>query len=303
MKNTLISIVTPVYNCEDYIKECVDSILNQTYINFEYFVINDGSTDNTLKILNSYNDDRLKVISQKNQGQSVALNYGWSLCKGDYLCYLSADDIFYKDFLLKSLDFINSNKGFSVYYCDYNLINSTSEIIRKFTTKDFSEKIMLIDLVCFPGPGAIFSNINFKKLGGWDKSLKYLPDFEFWLRMLQNGPFIRQPNCLAGYRIHSQSNHVKIVSIEQANEMFNVMLDFWSFSRLSVDIKYMKKSLSMSALLTAKVHIKSERILLGLKYIIRSLNYDKMKLFSVSFYRSIMSSFYRLFYRRLFFKK
>lgn len=87
-----ISIIVPVYNCEKYIGRLIESVLKQSYSNFELIIVNDGSTDNTLNILNSYKDSRLKIITKKNTGVSDTRNMGLSIAKGDLLCFLDADD-------------------------------------------------------------------------------------------------------------------------------------------------------------------------------------------------------------------
>ncbi|MBO4245338.1 MAG: glycosyltransferase family 2 protein [Bacilli bacterium] len=92
MKNELISVIINVYNGEDYLKKCLDSIINQTYQNLEIIIVNDGSTDNTLKIINSYQDKRIKVITTKNQGLSLSRNVGIDAATGNYLYFVDVDD-------------------------------------------------------------------------------------------------------------------------------------------------------------------------------------------------------------------
>ena len=93
MREGLVSIITPAYNASKYIKETIESVLNQTYDNWELIIINDGSTDDTEKIVNSFKDRRIKLISQKNMGVSAARNRGLSEAKGEFITFLDADDI------------------------------------------------------------------------------------------------------------------------------------------------------------------------------------------------------------------
>ena len=89
----LISIIVPVYNCEEYIEKCIDSILHQTYQNFELIVINDGSKDNTLEKLKKYiNKNKITIISIENNGVSNARNLGIKNSKGDYICFIDSDE-------------------------------------------------------------------------------------------------------------------------------------------------------------------------------------------------------------------
>ena len=100
-KNPLISIIVAIYNGEKYLTECIDSILNQNYKNLEIILINDGSTDNSKKIINHYSsiDSRIKVISQKNSGVSTSRNNGLKKATGKYICIIDQDDIISKDYV------------------------------------------------------------------------------------------------------------------------------------------------------------------------------------------------------------
>ena len=91
--NNLVSIITPAYNASQYIKGTIESVLNQTYDNWELIIVNDGSTDNTKEIVESFKDSRIKLINQKNMGVSVARNRGLSEAQGEFITFLDADDI------------------------------------------------------------------------------------------------------------------------------------------------------------------------------------------------------------------
>ncbi len=97
------SVIVPVYNVEKYIKDCIDSILNQSYDNFELIIVNDGSTDKSKDILEKYTDKRIKLISKDNTGVADTRNYGISQCTGDYFIFVDSDDTIHKD-LLKELN-------------------------------------------------------------------------------------------------------------------------------------------------------------------------------------------------------
>lgn len=97
----MVSVIVPVYNAEKYLRRCIDSILSQTYKNFELIIVNDGSTDNSLRILKEYanSDSRIKLINQENKGVAGARNTGISLVKGKYFLYVDADDWISEDMI------------------------------------------------------------------------------------------------------------------------------------------------------------------------------------------------------------
>lgn len=111
MQDILISVIVPIYNSKKYLSECVESVLRQTYINFELLLIDDGSTDDSLKICNSFKekDDRIKVFHHENKGVSYTRNCGISLSTGDYIAFVDADDVIMPEYLEKLLKAINSS--------------------------------------------------------------------------------------------------------------------------------------------------------------------------------------------------
>lgn len=100
----LISVIIPMYNASRFIKRCISSILNQTYKNFELLIINDGSTDNSLEICNKFKDQRIKIINQKNAGSENARLTGIKQSKGEYICFIDADDWIAKDYLQELIE-------------------------------------------------------------------------------------------------------------------------------------------------------------------------------------------------------
>ena len=122
----LVSIIVPVYNAEVYLEKCIESLIGQTYNNIEIILINDGSNDNSLEICNRYKnkDKRVIVINKNNSGVSDTRNYGISICKGKYLCFVDSDD-YVKENYVSSLIFSMNDHKLSV--CNYKLFNGCIE--------------------------------------------------------------------------------------------------------------------------------------------------------------------------------
>ena len=121
MKNTpLISVIVPAYNVEKYIKTCLDSLINQTYSNFEVIVINDGSTDQTEKMLNEYESNpKIQIFSQENGGLSAARNHGLKLANGELVCFIDSDDSVKSDYLEKLVTPFIEDANVDITVCGY----------------------------------------------------------------------------------------------------------------------------------------------------------------------------------------
>ena len=123
MEKDLISIVVPVYNVEKYLPRCIESILNQTYKNWEAIFVNDGSIDNSLEILKNYQkkDNRIKIIDKKNEGTGAARNDGINESKGKYITFLDSDDWYEKNFLEKLYNNLKENNS-DVSMCNPKMV-------------------------------------------------------------------------------------------------------------------------------------------------------------------------------------
>lgn len=113
----LISVIVPIYNVEKYLNRCIDSILNQTYKNLEIILVDDGSTDNSINIIKSYNDDRIKIYSKKNGGLSDARNYGLDKANGNYVSFIDSDDFIELDMFEKMVQHL-TDRDIDIVVCD-----------------------------------------------------------------------------------------------------------------------------------------------------------------------------------------
>ena len=170
--------------------------------------------------------------------------------------YLSSDDVLEPkaiEILVKNL---LRNPFCPVVYCDFLLIDENSKIFRQSVTENFILDRLQVDLVCQPGPGALFKREIFDCTGGWDQNLKQVPDFDFWLKASKFGSFVRVPAFLARYRVHLDSTSFASISIDRANEIVSVMIRYWS----GIKNNKSSKSISMAYLISSKQHAQSGRI-------------------------------------------
>lgn len=166
------SLIIPAYNVEKYIKKCLDSVLNQTYNNYEIIIINDGSTDNTSKILESYKSNKkIKIINQENKGLSNARNTGVSNAKGDYILFIDSDDFIEKELL----EILNKTiKDEDLVRFQIRILDETNKIIKEYKEETFNNlngieafnklsKYNLVELaVCYAYKKDTFLKNNYK---------------------------------------------------------------------------------------------------------------------------------------------
>ena len=218
---TKISVIIPVYNTEKYLKECLDSIINQTLKDIEIICINDGSTDKSLDILNSYakSDKRVKIFSQENQGQGVARNYGLSIATGDYIHFMDSDDILelntledtYKLCEEKDLDFVmfkltNYDDEKDEYYNeeDYTM----SKLYKKVGDNIFNYKDLgnLIFNVAVSPVNKLYNHDFIKKYGvKFPENLIFEDNIFFWNAFLNTEKVLFYNEYLYLRRRHSNS--------------------------------------------------------------------------------------------------
>ncbi len=189
MKNK-ISVIIPTYNTEQYIKECIESILNQTYQNFEIIVINDGSTDNTLEILNGINDERIRVITIENSGQGVARNLALKEATGDYIAFIDSDDFIEQVTFEVALNRILQDDSDFVYF-DWKYYYQKTGKYAYVSKQDFFHKKVLEQEECkelLKIQHYFTVNKLYKKSFLLENNIKYgeryiYEDIPFWVRV------------------------------------------------------------------------------------------------------------------------
>lgn len=208
MEKPKVSIIIPVYNCEKYIKECIESALNQTYNSYEVIVIDDGSTDKTLDILTGI--DGITVLIKSNGGTASALNTGIKNAKGNWIKWLSADDVLYHNYLDVMMKCaINPDV---IYYCNYERINEYGVKIKNFIEppiRDFkSNKEQFDELMKYfyaNGSSSLIHKSVFERFGYFDDTLRHSEDYDMWLRASKNNiRFGLVSEILLKYRVHPE---------------------------------------------------------------------------------------------------
>ena len=210
MKNdVLVSVVIPAYNQSSYLTQSVESVLRQTYRNFEIIVIDDGSTDDTSTIVKKLSRE-VRYVRQENQGLAGARNTGIINARGNLICLLDADDQWLPQYLEKMISLAQIDPGAAVYYCSAQAIDKDGRHLSQvYSCKPLQREQMLPALLRanFLIPSTVMLNYSVIENGEcFDKEFRRLQDWEFWIRLLKQGyHFQGSFDVLVNYRIHEES--------------------------------------------------------------------------------------------------
>ena len=230
--NPLVSIVIPVYNGANYVSEAIESALKQTYKNIEIIVVNDGSTDNTEKIVKKYGD-KIRYFYKENGGVASALNLGIKNMKGEYFSWLSHDDIYYPNKIERQIEELKNIDKDNILYSGFELINDKSEflyaweIASKNEYRKLNNSFYALLLSGLDGCSLLIPKKAFYEVDFFNEDLKCTQDYDLWFKIFKNGYKIKyMPEVLLQYRIHeSQDTKRKLKSvIEEGNKLWIYMI-------------------------------------------------------------------------------
>ncbi len=229
----LVSIIVPVYNGADYIKEAIASLLAQKYKNIEIIVVNDGSTDETDSILKQYKK-RIKYYKKKNGGVSTALNFAIKHANGEYISWLSHDDLYSNDKIDQQIDYLNhlapKERANTIIYSDYIIINPNGEEIGRTNFAETHEPEKL-DNSIYPilnglihGCTLLIPREAFYTIGTFNPKLKTTQDYDLWYRMFPRYKVRHLPKYLVKSRLHpKQGSKLNIAPTESSQLWINMI--------------------------------------------------------------------------------
>lgn len=204
MKQPLVSVIMTVYNAQEFLNMAIDSILLQSYTNFELIIIDDGSTDQSPSIIQAYRDLRIKYYRQKNRGLSAALNAGIKKTRGEYIARMDHDDISYPTRLEKQVQYLERNSDVAMLGTSFDFIDEDSGIIGKAYTLDRNQDLKIEFLTRNPfGHGTIMiRRAVIIEIGGYDTT-EPIEDYELWWRISKKYKVANLTEFLYGWRIVS----------------------------------------------------------------------------------------------------
>ena len=230
MNNNLVSIVTPSYNCEPFIAETIQSVINQTYTNWELLIVDDNSSDNSVAIIKEFLliDTRIQLFQQDvNQGAAIARNIGIEKSKGEFIAFLDSDDLWMPKKLELQIAFMQKN-DFNFTHTSYFFIDESSKVLPK--TYVVKGKLSYKDMLYTNRIGCLSVVLNQSKMGKiFMPNMRKRQDYAHWLNILKVEDFVYgldQP--LAKYRI--RKNSMSANKVEMLKWNFNL---FYKNQKLS----------------------------------------------------------------------
>jgi glycosyltransferase involved in cell wall biosynthesis len=202
-----VSVIIPTYNRADFLAETVDSVLNQTYGDFEIIIVDDGSTDNTYQVAQTFTDPRIKYIRQENQGLSGARNSGIRCAEAEYLAFLDSDDILFPHKLEIQVQALDDNPGIGLVAGGFLYIDEHSKPLEEqrswvaWPNLDIDTWLFMCPFVCH---SVLVRRSWVERVGMFDQNFRRCEDWDLWLRLSYAGCQMSWvENIVCGYRLHS----------------------------------------------------------------------------------------------------
>lgn len=232
----VVSIVTPSYNQAEFLQRTIESVLNQTYPHIEYIVVDGGSTDGSVAILEQYGD-RFRWSSEPDEGQTDAINKGFELSRGQIRGYLNSDDTLPPDAIETVVQFFRDNPNCDMVYGDGDYIDLNDQVSGTYATAEYSFDRLMFDC-CVCQPAAFWRTDMAFRVGPFDASLHYVMDYDYWLRIDRAGGQIRYlPKVLGNSRLYAETKTLSARS-KIFQEIFTICYRHGGYVNLNYFIGY-----------------------------------------------------------------
>jgi glycosyltransferase involved in cell wall biosynthesis len=227
----LVSVVMPSLNQAKFIRDAIDSVLNQDYTPIELIVVDGRSTDGTVDIIKSYGD-RFRWVSESDGGQTPAINKGFRMATGEIIGWLNADDLYLPGAVRTGVEFLARHQSLDLVYGDADHIDGDGRFIASYPTEPFS--IARLRETCFIcQPAVFFKRRVFERVGFLDEYFSSAMDYEYWVRIAQRSEVAHCPIRLAQSRLHLEAKTFRLrlehqrLSVEVAKRHFGVVPPSW----------------------------------------------------------------------------
>jgi len=199
----LVSIITPSFNQGNYLEQTILSVLEQDYENIEYIIIDGGSSDNSVEIIQKYADRIAYWVSEKDRGQTDAINKGFGVAHGSILAWLNSDDTYNPGAVSEAVDYLTTHPDVGLVYGDLNFIDEKGRIVGKFAAAQTDLHRLRRGYVHIPQPAAFFRMADWQKVGPLDPSFYFAMDYDLWVRLTKITQIKYKPGkAWANFRLH-----------------------------------------------------------------------------------------------------
>jgi glycosyltransferase involved in cell wall biosynthesis len=201
-----ISVVTPSYNQGRYLEQTILSVLNQNYPNLEFIIMDGGSTDNSVGIIQKYEKYLAHWKSSRDDGQAAAIAAGFRVASGEILAYLNSDDVYLPGALRKVGKFFFERRTAQFMYGDCLIIDSNNTVLRRIYPSKFDLQIFLYENPIIPQPAAFWRQSLYKRVGGITQTLQFCMDYDLFMRFAMAGEsLVGVKDILSAFRSHGDS--------------------------------------------------------------------------------------------------
>ncbi len=199
----LVSIVTPSFNQARFLDSTIQSVFSQSYPRLEYIIVDGGSTDGSLDIIRKYSDKLAWWVSERDKGQTEALNKGFAHAKGDILAWLNSDDTYLPGAVTSAVHFFQEHSGLGLVYGDANFINETGQVVGKFHAAQTNLHLLRQGYVHIPQQASFFRGDLWRSVGPLDPTFYFAMDYDLWVRIAERSQVKFVPQTWANFRLHS----------------------------------------------------------------------------------------------------
>jgi glycosyltransferase involved in cell wall biosynthesis len=204
----LVSIVTPSFNQAQFLDQTIQSVLGQDYPNVEYLIVDGGSTDGSLEIIQRYAPRLSWWVSEPDRGQTDALNKGFSHARGDILAWLNSDDTYQTGAISQAVAYLEIHPEAGMVYGDANLIDAKGDIIGKFPARQTDYHRLQRGYVHIPQQASFFRASLWKQVGPLDPTFYFAMDYDLWMRLARISELHYHPSLWANFRLHGSGKSV-----------------------------------------------------------------------------------------------